>query len=150
YMLYKTLQLSIRQGKLVVYSLQQMNNGECNYETHMVYMLQALSDMGNYEEVLEFSGHLLEEPIPQGFRIDILSLRQNAANKLRGMLSDQEPVISKEEFDKFNLFQQLEFVEKITSSNDITYTNLITEAFSEANRNELKTEIGRASCRERA
>lgn len=138
-MLYETLLRSKRPGELVDYSLEQMNNGDGNYETHMVYMLQALSDMGNYEEVLEFSGHLLEEPIPQGFRIDILSLRQNAANKLRGMLSEQEPVISKEEFDKLNLFQQLEFVEKITAAHDITYTNLITEAFSEANRNELKT-----------
>lgn len=138
-MLYETLLRSKRPGELVDYSLEQMNNGDGNYETHMVYMLQALSDMGNYEEVLEFSGHLLEEPIPQGFRIDILSLRQNAANRLRGMLSDQEPVISKEEFDKFNLFQQLEFVEKITTAHDITYTDLIREAFSEVKRNELKT-----------
>src|SRR5699024_12520897 len=114
-------------GELVDYSLEQMNNGDGNYETHMVYMLQALSDMGNYEEVLEFSGHLLEEPIPQSFRIDILSLRQNAANKLRGMLSEQEPVISKEEFDKFNLFQQLEFVEKIKAAHDQSYVIIYTE-----------------------
>lgn len=138
-MLYETLLRAKRPGELVDYSLEQMNNGDGDYETHMVYMLQALSDMGNYEEVLEFSGHLLEEPIPQGFRVDILSLRQNASNKLRGMLVEKEPVISKEEFDKFNLFQQLEFVEKITETNDITYKNLILEAFAETERNELQT-----------
>jgi hypothetical protein len=112
-MLYETLLRSKRPGELVDYSLEQMNNGDGNYETHMVYMLQALSDMGNYEEVLEFSGHLLEEPIPQGFRIDILSLRQNAANKLRGMLSDQEPVSLKRNsinstcFSSLNLWKRL-------------------------------------------
>src|SRR5699024_8901502 len=94
-LLYETLLRAKRSAEVVDYSLDDKNNGDGNYETHMVYMLQALSDMGNYEEVLEFSGHLLEEPIPQSFRIDILSLRQNAANKLRGMLSEQEPVISK-------------------------------------------------------
>ncbi len=138
-MLYETLLRAKRPGELVDYSLEQMNNGDGDYETHMVYMLQALSDMGNYEEVLEFSDHLLEEPIPQGFRVDILSLRQNASNKLRGMLVEKEPIISKEEFDRFNLFQQLEFVEKITETNDITYKNLILEAFAETERNELQT-----------
>lgn len=138
-MLYETLLRAKRPGELVDYSLEQMNNGDGDYETHMVYMLQALSDMGNYEEVLEFSDHLLEEPIPQGFRVDILSLRQNASNKLRGMLVEKEPVISKEEFDRFNLFQQLEFVGKITETNDITYKNLILEAFAETERNELQT-----------
>src|SRR5699024_8114072 len=77
--------------------------------------------------------------ILQSFRIDILSLRQKAANKLRGMLSEQEPVISNEECDKFNQFQQLEFVEKITAAHDITYANLITEVFSEVKLNERKT-----------
>lgn len=138
-MLYETLLRAKRPGELVDYSLEQMNNGDGDYETHMVYMLQALSDMGNYEEVLEFSGHLLEEPIPQGFRVDILSLRQNASNKLRGMLAASEPVISKEDFDKFNLFQQLEFIEKITESHDITYTDFIIEAFDKTERNELQT-----------
>ena len=138
-MLYETLLRANRPGELVDYALEQMNNGDGDYETHMVYMLQALSDMGNYEEVLEFSSHLLEEPIPQGFRVDILSLRQNAANKLRGMLAEMEPVIGKDEFHKMNLFQQLEFVEKIAETHDITYMNLIMEAFKETERNELQT-----------
>ncbi|CAD2073458.1 hypothetical protein GCM10007275_02570 [Jeotgalicoccus coquinae] len=138
-MLYETLLRAQRPGELVDYSLEQMNNGDGDYETHMVYMLQALSDMGNYEEVLEFSGHLLEEPIPQGFRVDILSLRQNAANKLRGMLTEAEPAVSKDDFDKMNLFQQLEFVEKITQTHDLAYMNLIMEVFSETGRNELQT-----------
>lgn len=138
-MLYETLLRAKRPGELVDYSLEQMNNGDGDYETHMVYMLQALSDMGNYEEVLEFSGHLLEESIPQGFRIDILSLRQNAANKLRGLKVEAEPVISKEAFEELNLFQQLEFVEKITETHDITYANLILEAFAKTERNELQT-----------
>lgn len=138
-MLYETLLRAKRPGELVDYSLEQMNNGDGDYETHMVYMLQALSDMGNYEEVLEFSSHLLEEPIPQGFRVDILSLRQNAANKLRGMLTEAEPAIGKEEFSKMNLFQQLEFVEKITETHDITYMNLIMEALAKTVRNELQT-----------
>lgn len=138
-MLYETLLRAGRPGELVDYSLERMNNGDGAYETHMVYMLQALSDMGNYEEVLEFSSHLLEEPIPQGFRVDILSLRQNAANKLRGMLTEMEPVIGRDEFDKMNLFQQLEFVEKITETHDFAYMNLIMEAFKETERNELQT-----------
>ena len=138
-MLYETLLRAKRPGELVDYSLEQMNNGDGDYETHMVYMLQALSDMGNYEEVLEFSAHLREEPIPQGFRVDILSLRQNAANKLRGMLTETEPAIGKEEFSKMNLFQQLEFVEKITETHDITYTDFIKEALAKTERNELQT-----------
>ncbi|CEA00599.1 hypothetical protein BN1048_01014 [Jeotgalicoccus saudimassiliensis] len=138
-LLYETLLRAGRPAELVDYSLEQMNNGDGDYETHMVYMLQALSDMGNYEEVLEFSGHLLDEPIPQGFRVDILSLRQNAANKLRGMFKEQEPAIGKDEFDRMNLFQQLEFVQKITETNDITYMNMILESFLETERNELQT-----------
>lgn len=138
-MLYETLLRANCPGELVDYSLEQMNNGDGDYETHMVYMLQALSDMGNYEEVLEFSSHLLEEAIPQGFRVDILSLRQNAANKLSGLKVEAQPVISKEAFDKLNLFQKLEFVEKITETNDIMYTNLILDAFAKTERNELQT-----------
>lgn len=138
-MLYETLLKANRPGELVDYSLEQMNNGDGVYETHMVYMLQALVDMGSYEEVLEFSGHLLDEPIPQGFRIDVLSLRQHAANKLRGIYIDKEPNVSKETFDSYNLFQQLEFVERITETHDLAYTDLIIEAFDKDTRNELQT-----------
>lgn len=139
-MLYESLLKSKQHNELVDYALEQMNNGDGDYEVHMVYMLQALNDMGSYEEVLEFSSHLLEEPIPQGFRIDILSLRQHAANKLRGHYnSDREPAITAENFNSYNLFQQLEFVEQITEKNDITYVDLIIEVFDKHTRNELQT-----------
>ena len=138
-MLYETLLQANRQGELVDYTLEQMNSGDGNYETHMVYMLKALNDMGNYEEVLEFSSHLLDEPIPQGFRIDILSLRQHAANKLRGIFTDKTPDVTRETFDSYHLFQKLEFLEQITETHDLAYIDLIIEVFDETKRNELQT-----------
>lgn len=138
-LLYETLLRTNRHGELIDYSLEQMNNGDGDYETHMVYMLKGLLEMGNYEEVLEFTEHLLEESIPQSFRIDILTIRQYAANKIRGLIADQETVISPEDFEAFNLFEKLEFVERITETSDIAYSELIKNAFDKTERNELQT-----------
>lgn len=138
-LLYETLLKINRQGELVDYALEQMNNGDGDYEMHMVYMLKGLLDMGNYEEVLEFSEHLLEEPIPQSFRIDILSIRQYAGNKVRGIYVDKETAVTEEEFSKMNLFEQLEFIENITQKADFTYRDLIKSAYENAERNELQT-----------
>lgn len=137
--LYETLLRTNRQGELVDYSLEQMNNGDGDYETHMVYMLKGLLEMGNYEEVLEFSEHLLEESLPQSFRIDILTVRQYAANKIRGMIIDEAPTVSPEEFEALNLFEKLEFVESITEKSDITYSGLIKNAYDKTERKELQT-----------
>lgn len=87
-MFYESLDALREYEKVTDYALKKLNEGSGDYEMHMLELLKALNHQERYYEVINFSDHLMEENIPQGFRIDIAGLRHQAKkaidNKMAG------------------------------------------------------------------
>ena len=77
-MFYESLDALGEYEKMTDYALMKLNEDGRDYEMHMLELLKALIQQERYYEVINFSDHLMEENIPQGFRIDIAGLRHEA------------------------------------------------------------------------
>ena len=77
-MFYEAMDALGEYDDIVDYALKQLNEGTGDYETHMIEMLKALNAQERYYEVINFSDHIMEEKIPQGFRIEVAAIRHKA------------------------------------------------------------------------
>lgn len=97
-MFYEVLDAEKEYDKVTDYALMKLNEGGGDYEMHMLELLKALNHQERYYEVINFSDHLMEENIPQGFRIDIAGLRHEAKKGIDNKkLSAGKPPEDKEE-----------------------------------------------------
>ncbi len=92
---YKSLGDEGRYDDIIDYSLIQMNEGFGNYDLHMKNLLEALLSQGRYYEVIEFSDQLMQEELPQEFRIEVAALRHRAKKAL-----DDKEVRPNESYDE--------------------------------------------------
>lgn len=81
-MFYESLDALGEYEKVTDYALMKLNEGGGDYEMHMLELLKALIQQERYYEVINFSDHLMEENIPQGFRIDVAGLRHQAKKSI--------------------------------------------------------------------
>ncbi|WP_462420897.1 hypothetical protein [Salinicoccus sp. Marseille-QA3877] len=113
-MFYESLDALNEYEKMSDYALMKLNEGSGDYEMHMLELLKALIHQERYYEVINFSDHLMEENIPQGFRIDVAALRHQAKkaidNKKAGALEPAEEKASEklevEDIDLENMSHQ--------------------------------------------
>ncbi|WP_411841929.1 hypothetical protein [Salinicoccus sp. HZC-1] len=124
-------------------ALLSMNAGAGNYETHMYYLLVALIELERYFEVIEFSDHLMNENIPQGFRIEVAALRHRAKKALdnKRMVPEvgPEPEVTADTFVNMLHYEKLELVAEWTEEKNGKYLEMIREAITETKNYELIT-----------
>lgn len=119
---------------VIEHALQRMNQGLGSYETHMDFLLESLSDMGRFQEIIEYGEQLLKEDLPHEFRLLIQQRLGRARHELNEFY--REPVsrdkVSKKDFQAYDFIDKVEFLEDITELTDISYKSLILD--------EIKTE----------
>lgn len=123
-------------------ALSAMNEGSGNYETHMYYMLLSLLKQERYFEMIEFVDHLMEEDIPQGFRIEIAALRHRAKKALdedHSEVTDGLPEIKDDDFNSKKHYEKLEMLGEWTDEKNIHYKQLIRSLVPVTENNELLT-----------
>ena len=119
---------------VIDHALMRMNRGLGNYETHMDFMLEALTGMGRFQEVIEYCEQLLKEDLPHEFRLLVQQRLGHARHELNVFY--REPVkrdkVTKKEYQGYDFIDKIEFLEDITELTDISYKSLILD--------EIKTE----------
>lgn len=134
-MFYEAMDALGEYDNIVDYSLRQLNEGFGDYETHMIELLKALSHQQRYYEVINFSDHLMEEDIPQGFRMEIASIRHQAKKAIDELRYSRSDDISKEEkpaaddieLDEMSHQQILRMFSTFADEKDIRYKDFVLE-----------------------
>ncbi|GAB3060559.1 hypothetical protein JCM19029_03970 [Salinicoccus sesuvii] len=131
---YESLSNEDRHDEVMEYALLQMNEGVGNYDVHMHHLLKSLLKQERYFEVIEFSDHLMEEDIPQRFRIDVAAFRHEAKRAMdKKMAQVNEPetearVVSISEFEQMPDFEKMEFLRGLIESLDVYNKDMIRKA----------------------
>lgn len=122
---------------VVNYALERMHEGEGNYEDNTEYMLKAMLEDKRYEEIIDFSNHLMREVIPHRFRMMIQELRQDATNAIEDMRRERsakrkkkeviDDLIDKETFIKYSDEHKLNFLKKIIEQEAVVYRDLVRD-----------------------
>lgn len=122
---------------VVNYALERMHEGEGNYEDNTEYMLKAMLEDKRYEEIIDFSNHLMREVIPHRFRMMIQELRQDATNAIEDMRGERSPkrkkkeviddLIDKETFIRYSDEHKLNFLKKIIEQEAVVYRDLVRD-----------------------
>lgn len=99
-MFYESLDALQQYDKVTDYALMRLNEGIGDYETHMIELLKALNHQERYYEVINFSDHLMEENIPQGFRIDVANLRHQAKKAIDDKRAGADDVSEEKKHDE--------------------------------------------------
>ncbi|MCG1009200.1 hypothetical protein J4760_03925 [Salinicoccus sp. ID82-1] len=136
---YEALSYEDRHDEVMEYALLQMNEGAGNYDVHMHHLLKSLLKQERYFEVIEFSDHLMEEDIPQRFRIDVAAFRHEAKRamdeKMEGLHAPEveKPVVSSEAYRAMQSFEKIELLRGLIENEDIRHRDLV--------RGEMNTEM---------
>ncbi|MFC3418304.1 hypothetical protein ACFOLA_02120 [Salinicoccus hispanicus] len=133
---YESLSYEDRHDEVMEYALLQMNEGVGNYDVHMHHLLKSLLKQERYFEVIEFSDHLMEEDIPQRFRIDVAAFRHEAKRAMDEKVAQMhEPeaetrIVSTSEYGEMPDFEKMEFLRDLIEDADAGHRDMVREALS--------------------
>ena len=139
---YEALLKNNNEGIIVDTAMSAMNEDAGNYETHMYYMLISLLKQERYFEVIAFIDHLMEEEIPQGFRIELAALRHRAKKSLdddSSAVTEELPKITGDDFNNKMHYEKLELLGEWTDEKNDHYRALIRNLVPVTDNNELLT-----------
>lgn len=144
---YETLIAKKLYYYVVDYALERMHAGVGDYEDNMSYMLRAMMLEERYDEVIDFTKHLMNETIPHRFRMFIQEIRQDAIaamdekhrNRYRRKIVDEVDLISKEEFLGMPHALRLNFLQQITEKKRAGHREMVRACITDNIDNTIKT-----------
>lgn len=131
---YESLSNEGRHDEVMEYALLQMNEGVGNYDVHMHHLLKSLLKQERYYEVIEFSDHLMEEDIPQRFRIDVAAFRHEAKRAMDEKVAQmrgpevETRAVSISEFERMPAFEKMEFLRALIENLDVHHKDMMRKA----------------------
>lgn len=146
-MFYEAMDALGEHDDVVDYSLMQLNKGSGDYETHMIELLKALSRQERYYEVINFSDHLMEEKLPQGFRIEIAAIRHQAKKAIdelqyrrSGDVDDAERSSQEDiNLDEMSHQEILRMFSTFADEKDIRYKDFVLEQLENISDKDIVT-----------
>ncbi|SEV82553.1 hypothetical protein [Aliicoccus persicus] len=134
---------------VVNYALERMHEGEGNYEDNTEYMLKAMLEDKRYEEIIDFSNHLMREDIPHRFRMMIQEIRQDATHAIEDTQRERltklkkkeviDDLIDNETFIKYSDEHKLNFLKKIIEQETDSYRELVRDLIPSTSSNMVIT-----------
>lgn len=133
---------------VVNYALERMQEGIGDYEDNMSYMLKAMLEEKRYDEILDFTQHLMDETIPHRFRMFVQEIRQDALSQIKAarnarrkteIINTPDDLIDKEKFMVFTSNQQLTFLHQITEQKVGYYRELVRDSIKDTADHIVKT-----------
>lgn len=131
---------------VIEYALERMQQGQGDYEDNMSFMLKAMLEEERYDEVLEFTAHLMQETIPHHFRMFIREVRLDAEAKIaeyrdkrRTKITEDDTPIDVDTFFNFSTDEKLGFIGQITKEEARVHRQVVRDVLDVVNDNTLKT-----------
>ncbi len=145
-MFYEAMDALGEYEHVVDYSLMQLNAGSGDYETHMIELLKALTHLERYYEVINFSDHLMEEKIPQGFRIEIAAIRHRAKKAIDDLqyrrsddADERNPGQEDIDLDEMSHQEILRMFSTFADEKDIRYKDFVLEHLESVHDKDIVT-----------